>query len=201
MWTDRKLLVVCVIVTDSHNTSSYYCYIISCSHVLIKCPPKVMVFVGVPLCSIPSVPLPGTNSIFCVKNGSYWHSSLPNPSTPGCFHWFVIRVLGSSNSSAPPNGIRKPDKDKDTTHILDGLYYPTDIITSGRVSNSLFPISNLNESHPYPLKAHRHACTPWPEDMVTLCLLSGKFQNHKNKGIFGRIELSHRSATTLKPPA
>lgn len=49
MWTDRKLLVVCVIVTDSHNTLSYYCYIISCSHVLIKCPPKVMVFVGVPL--------------------------------------------------------------------------------------------------------------------------------------------------------
>lgn len=110
-------------------------------------------------------------------------------------------MLGSSNSSAPPNGIMKPDKDKDATHILDGPYYPTDIITPGRVSNSLFPISNLNESHPYPLKAHRRACTPWPEDMVTLCLLSGKFQNHKNKGIFGRIELSHWSATTLKPPA
>lgn len=44
------------------------------------------------------------------------------------------------------------------TH-LDGPHNPTDIITPGRVSAGLFPISNLNESHPHPLKAHRRAHT------------------------------------------
>lgn len=43
------------------------------------------------------------------------------------------------------------------TH-LDGPHYPVShIITPGRVSARLFPISNQNESHPHPSKAtHTH---------------------------------------------
>lgn len=55
------------------------------------------------------------------------------------------------------------------TH-LDGPHYPTDIITPGRVSASLFPISNLNEYHPHPLKAHRHTHPPGPGEMVAHCV-------------------------------
>lgn len=59
------------------------------------------------------------------------------------------------NSFRPWGAIRSWAKTKHHTH-LDWPHYPIDIITLGRISTSLFPISNLNESYPHPLEAHTH---------------------------------------------